>query len=66
MTANRQDQHLERDSTLSGSVGHNNPAVAGETAAAESGNNFPGTNPHPAHTALGTMSGRGSVFPGKD
>jgi len=40
---------------------------AGDTRiAAEEGNNFPGTNPHPAHTALGTMSGRSLAFPGQE
>lgn len=36
---------------------------------AESGNNFPGTNPHPAHSALGnqTMTGeKGSIMPGRE
>ncbi|KAH8897786.1 hypothetical protein GQ53DRAFT_451005 [Thozetella sp. PMI_491] len=33
-------------------------------AAAEAGNNFPGTNPHPAFSALG--GGRGSIFPGRE
>lgn len=36
---------------------------------AESGNNFPGTNPHPAHSALGnqTMTGqKGTVMPGRE
>lgn len=36
---------------------------------AESGNNFPGTNPHPAHSALGneSMTGeKGSVLPGRE
>lgn len=38
-------------------------------AAAEAGNNFPGTNPQPTHSALGNESltgGRGSVVPGQD
>src|SRR3569833_36663 len=41
-------------------------AMEGNRIAAESGNNFPGTNPHPAHSALGAMSGRGTVFPGRE
>lgn len=37
--------------------------------AAEEGNNFPGTNPHPAHSALGnqSMTGeRGTLMPGRE
>lgn len=34
--------------------------------AAEVGNNFPGTNPHPDHSALGTMSGKGLAFSGRE
>lgn len=37
--------------------------------AAESGNNFPGTNPDPAHSALGNQSltgQKGSVLPGRE
>jgi len=30
----------------------------------EEGNNFPGTNPHPAHNALGTEGGGGLKYPG--
>jgi hypothetical protein len=37
-----------------------------ERLVAEAGNNFPGTNPDPAHSALGTMSGRGLAYPGTD
>lgn len=36
---------------------------------AEEGNNFPGTNPHPAHSALGnqSMTGeRGTLMPGRE
>lgn len=36
---------------------------------AESGNNFPGTNPHPAHSALGnqSMTGeKGTFMPGRE
>ncbi|KAJ9149418.1 hypothetical protein NKR23_g4385 [Pleurostoma richardsiae] len=33
---------------------------------AEEANNFPGTNPHPAHSALGTGTGdRGLMMPGR-
>ncbi|CAK7245216.1 MAG: hypothetical protein STHCBS139747_006789 [Sporothrix thermara] len=36
--------------------------------AAEENNNFPGTNPHPAHSALDMRDGhgRGLAFPGRD
>ncbi|KAK1772824.1 hypothetical protein QBC33DRAFT_30754 [Phialemonium atrogriseum] len=34
---------------------------------AESGNNFPGTNPDPAHSALGVGGrGQGAAFPGRE
>ena len=36
-------------------------ALADKTAIAEAGNNFPGTNPHPMHSALG---GGGRAMPG--
>jgi hypothetical protein len=36
-------------------------ALAEQTAVAEAGNNFPGTNPHPMHSALG---GEGRAMPG--
>lgn len=36
---------------------------------AESGNNFPGTNPHPAHNALGNkdaQGAQGTLNPGRE
>lgn len=76
-TNQHQHQHQQQSTTSTGSGGAaaagaqqeipDDIMVEGGRVMAEADNNFPGTNPHPTHSALGTKGGQGGLsMPGRE